>query len=257
MPIIVHLQSRVFQVVNVCDYPYNVDCKGSATPTPSPPSPSRPSPSPPVQSSTQPPQQPSYPSPTYPPQPPTYSPQPPTYPPPQPPTYPPPQPPTYPPQLPTYQPQAPYTPASYPGNSWLNKIDPDPWHQRTSATQLEIDQEKLQQEISNDEQQMNNQQPQDVTEMSTLLNPWNLFQIVPAELMKSPCSNGNVHRLNEACTNMVVCRNNRPQLVRCSIGFSYDKPTDSCKPFSIAKWLVTIFHNVFVIESIQIIATLT
>ncbi|XP_032677842.1 probable chitinase 10 [Odontomachus brunneus] len=193
-------------VVDVCDYPYNVDCKGAVTPKPQHPHPP-----------TQPPQTPSHPPPTYPTKPPTYPSQPPTYAPP-----------------PTYQPQPyPPPPPAYPGNPWLNKADPDPWNQRPSASQLEIDQERLKQEEANGQPLGINSQ--DVTETSSLVNPWNLFQVVPSELMNAPCKNGDVHRLNEACTNMVVCRNERPQMVRCSPGFSYDKPSDSCRPFSVAK----------------------
>ncbi|XP_011153893.1 WAS/WASL-interacting protein family member 3 [Harpegnathos saltator] len=203
-------------ILNVCDYPYNVDCRGAATPKPQPP------PQPP----TIPPQTPSHPPPTSKPstKPPTYPPQP---------TYPS-QPPTYPsPQLPTYQPQ-PYPPPAYPGNPWLTKVEPDPWHQRPSASQLEIDNERLKNEEMTNGQPLDNQ-PQDVMETSSLMSPWNLFQVIPPELMSTPCKNGDVHRLNESCTNMVVCRNDRPQMVRCSSGFSYDKPSDSCKPFSVAK----------------------
>ncbi|XP_050457095.1 uncharacterized protein LOC126854422 [Cataglyphis hispanica] len=253
------LRSLVYNdILNVCDYPYNVDCKGAATPKPpkptqpsqTPTQPSQPSPTNPPQPPTRPPQ----PS-TRPPQPPTRPPQPPTRPsqpptrPPQPPTYPsqppvyPPQPPTYPPQPPTNPPQPPIYPQpypppspSYPGNPWLNKAETDPWHQRPQASQLEINKEKREQEaISTDNQLLllgNRPTPISETE---LVNPWTLFQVIPSELANTTCNNGDVHRLNDACTNVVVCRNNKPQMVRCSTGFSYDKPSDSCRPLSIAK----------------------
>jgi len=238
----------IFQILNVCDYSYSVDCKGAATPKPPTQAPpTRPqstyTPQPPTyapQPPTYAPQPPTYApqSPTYGPQPPTYAPQPPTYA-PQPPTYAP-QPPTYqpiPPKPPTYpvltQPQPYPPPPSYP-NPWLNRTETDPWHQRQPATQLEIDKKRHKQEQA-DSQQLSDQ-PTDKTETSSLTNPWTVFQVVPPELMNVPCQNGEVHRLNDACTNVVVCTNNRPQLIRCSSGFSYDKPSDSCKPFSIAKW---------------------
>ncbi|CAL1689397.1 unnamed protein product [Lasius platythorax] len=237
-------------ILNVCDYPYNVDCKGAATPKPPKPTqpptqpsrpPSQPSqpptqPSKPPTQPSQPPTQPSQPPPTNPPQPPTYPPQPPTYP-PQPPAYPP-QPPTNPPQPPIYPQPQPYPPPppSYPGNPWLSKTETDPWHQRPQASQLEINKEKHKQEaISPDNQLLDNRPVHVATETSSLLNPWTLFQVIPSELMNATCNNGDVHRLNDACTNVVVCRNNKPQMVRCSTGFSYDKPSDSCRPFSVAK----------------------
>jgi len=229
-----------------------VDCKGAATPKPL------------VQSSptypTYAPQSPTYApqSPTYAPQPPTYTPQSPTYA-PQPPTYAPqsptyaPQPPTYAPQSPTYAPQpptyqpAPPKPPSYPvqpqpypppssyPNPWLNRTEADLWHQRQPAIQLEINKERHRQDLQTDNEQSGNQST-DISETSSLSNPWTVFQVVPPELMSAPCQNGEVHRLNDTCTNVMVCRNNRPQLIRCSPGFSYDRPSDSCRPFSIAKW---------------------
>lgn len=234
-------------ILNVCDYPYNVDCKGAATPKP--PKPTQP-PSQPSQSSTQPsqpsptnpsqlPTRPSQP-PTRPPQPPTRPPQPPTRP-PQPPTYPsqppayPPQPPTNPSQPPSYPQPYPPPPPSYPGNPWLSKVESDLWQQRSQASQLEINKEKHEQEtISADNQLLLGNRPI-ATETSELVNPWTLFQVIPSELVNATCNNGDVHRLNDACTNVVVCRNNKPQMVRCSTGFSYDKPSDSCRPLSVAK----------------------
>lgn len=251
----------VFQILNVCDYPYNVDCKGAATPKPSKPTqpptqpsqtptqPSQPSPTNPPQPPTRPPQPPTRPSqpPTRPSQPPTRPSQPPTRP-PQPPTYPsqppvyPPQPPTNPPQPPIYPQPYPPPPPSYPGNPWLNKAETDPWHQRPQASQLAINKEKHEQEaISADNQLLllgNRPTPISETE---LVNPWTLFQVIPSELANTTCNNGDVHRLNDACTNVVVCRNNKPQMVRCSTGFSYDKPSDSCRPLSIAKWYDLFF----------------
>ncbi|XP_029155777.1 extensin-1-like [Nylanderia fulva] len=292
-------------LLNVCDYLNNVDCKGLATPQPPKPTqpptrpsqpPTRPSrpptlpsqpptlpsqpptlpsqpptlpsqpptlpsqpptlpsqpptlPSqPPTQASQPPPTNPSQP-PTYPSQPPVYPSQPPVYPsqppiyPSQPPVYPsqppiyPPQPPTYPqpmnPQPPIYQPYPPSP--SYSGNPWLSKIEADPWLPRSQAPQLEINKEHKQEAISLDNQLLDNQPMHVATETPSLVNPWTLFQVIPSELMNATCNNDDVHRLNDACTNVIVCRNNKPQIVRCSTGFSYDKPSDSCKPFSIAK----------------------
>ncbi|XP_012223801.2 uncharacterized protein [Linepithema humile] len=273
-------------LLNVCDYTYNVDCKGAATPNPppkqpsteSPESPSQPSPTlqpanpsqlptrppqPPTrppQPPTRPPQPPTRPSqpPTRPPQPPTRPPQPPSSPPtpvtnpPQPPSYPtqppsyptqppsyPTQPPvypaqpTYPPAPPSYQPQPYPPPPAYSGNPWLSRIDP--WHQRSSTSQLEIEKEKSKQQLLIDSELLSDQPAAHETETSSVVNPWTLFQVIPPELLNAQCNNGDIHRLNDACTNVVVCRNNRPQMVNCSPGFSYDKPSDSCKAFSVAK----------------------
>lgn len=223
----------MFQILNVCDYPYNVDCKGAATPKPPKPTqpptqssqtPTQPSQSPTQtsQSPTQPsqsPTQPSQPSPTNPPQPPVYPPQP-----------------AYPPQPPIYQPQPyPPPPPSYSRNPWLSKVESDPWHQRSQALQLEVNKENPIQEATNN-QLLNNRPTPIATETSDLVNSWPLFQVIPSELANTTCNNGDVHKLNDACTNVVVCRNSKPQMVRCSTGFSYDKPSDSCRPFNIAKW---------------------
>ncbi|KAG7209361.1 hypothetical protein KM043_015461 [Ampulex compressa] len=229
--------------LNVCDYTYKVDCQGAATPKPQPPAtypPPRPSKVPeqstyPPEEPSYPPQQPSYapppptflpPQSTYPPQPPTYPPQQPTYP-PQQPSYPPQQP-SYPPQSPAYPPQQP----AYPANPWLNKLETDPWHQRPVATQLEIEKQRQQQEAA-DSRPPSGQQ--DVPAALELSNPWNVVQGVPAGVEKAPCEEGEVHRLNESCSNVVVCRNGRPQVVQCPLGFTYDKPSGSCQPFSVAK----------------------
>ncbi|KAL6258681.1 hypothetical protein P5V15_010633 [Pogonomyrmex californicus] len=279
-------------ILNVCDYQHNVDCRGTATPKPL--QPTQPPTQPPQPSSTyvpikpptypsKPPTNPSQPPtyqpqpPTYQPQPPTYQPQPPTHPPqssthsPQPPTHPPqppthqpqpptyqpqppiyqpqppsyqPQPPTYSPQPPTYAPQPPnppkpptYQPQPYPplpsaysANPWL-KVKTDSW--QDPGTQLEIDKEIEKQESA--DSPALDQSTHNAIETSTLTNPWTLHQVIPPELMITPCNNGDVHKLNDACTSVIVCKNNKPQVVACSKGFTYDKPSDSCKPFSIAK----------------------
>lgn len=74
-------------------------------------------------------------------------------------------------------------------------------------------------------------------ESSTIAtSPWEVFHTIPQEFAKAPCDNGEVHRLNDACTSVVVCRSRRPQLINCQTGYAYDKPTDACRPLSIAKW---------------------
>lgn len=243
---IVLYQGFIFQILNVCDYQYNVDCKGTATPKPVKPT-QLPTQSPQPSSTYAPikPPIPSKPS-TYPPQPPTYQPQPPTYQ-PQPPTYQPqpqpqPQPPTYAPQPPaypkppSYQPQPYPSPSLYSGNPWLNKDKSDPWHQRNLATQLEIDKEIQKQEVSTDSPALDDQPTHDAIETSSLTNPWTLFQEIPSELMRTPCQNGNIYKLNDSCTKMIVCRNNKPEMIECLPGFSYDKASDSCMPFNVAVW---------------------
>ena len=71
---------------------------------------------------------------------------------------------------------------------------------------------------------------------STIANPWEVIHTIPQEFAKVPCENGEVHRLTESCSSVVVCRNQRPQLINCQTGYTYDKPSDSCRPFTIAKW---------------------
>ncbi|XP_012146562.1 uncharacterized protein LOC100879494 isoform X2 [Megachile rotundata] len=227
-------------LLGVCDYPYNVDCKGAATPGPTLPTvPSQ------TQSPVQPslPPQPTYPtSPPYVPSQPPYVPSQPPYVPSQPPYIPsqPPYVPSQPPYIPSQppyvpsQPQQPQQPSygpsppsygpspSYPNNPWLSKAEPDPWNQRPVASQLEIDSQKKELLGVQDT-------PQEIE------NAWTLLQSIPASLTKVPCNDGDMHRLNDACTNVVVCRNGRPQLVQCVTGLTYDRPSDSCKPFSIAK----------------------
>ncbi|CAK9833032.1 Probable chitinase 10 [Anthophora retusa] len=191
------------ELLGVCDYPYNVDCKGAATPAL------------PLQTLPQ------TELPSLPPQPPTYAP---PYQPLQPSPLPPQPPVNELPQQPSYGPSQ---PSSYPLNPWLSKTEPDPWHQRPVSSQLEINKQQAQLQENLDSQQ---------EQVEHFQNPWNVLQGVPASLSMVPCKNGDMHRLNDPCTNVVVCRNGRPQLVQCSVGLTYDKASDSCKPFSIAKW---------------------
>lgn len=192
--------------MGVCDYPYNVDCKGAATPSPPPStaSPTIESTASQTQSTTQ-----TQPQPQPQPQPPSYGPQPPSYG-PQPP------PPAY---------------ASVWSNPWLAKAGPegDLWHQRPVAP---LDTQK--QEEEEEEEELIEEQPQQ--QQFSLENPWQLLQNIPASLATVPCESGKIHSLNESCSNVVVCRNGRPQLVQCSTGLKYDRLSDSCKPISVAKW---------------------
>ncbi|KAG9432945.1 hypothetical protein HZU67_04911 [Apis mellifera carnica] len=226
--------------LGVCDYPYNVDCKGAVSPS-LPPTPTLPqiqSSQSPVsipsgqQSPQQPSQQPSY-APSQPQQPPYIPSQP------QQPPYIPSQPqqPSYAPSQPSYgsiYPQQPsygdsqsmYGSQSFSGNPWLSRVQPVPWNERSVNTQLEIDKEQNEREEEIDTQKESTEQ---------LQNPWDVVQNIPSSLSTVPCQDGDVHKLNDACTNVVVCRNGRPQLLQCLLGNSYDRPSDSCKPISIAK----------------------
>ncbi|XP_012535979.1 protein transport protein SEC31 [Monomorium pharaonis] len=266
-------------ILNVCDYQHNVDCKGTATPKPLKPtqSPTQ-SPQPsstyaPINPTTRPPKPSTYPpqQPTYQPQPPTYQPQPPTYQPqppnyqPQPPNYQPqPQPPTYQPQPPAYQPptqssqppepsQPTYSPQSptyapqppsyqpYPsppssyGNSWLNNAKSNPWQQRNLEIQQEIDKEIQKEEVETDSPvALDDQSTHDAIETSDVTNPSTLPQITSSELMKTPCHEGEVFKLNQFCTRVVICKNGKPELIQCSPGLSYDIQSNGCVPFHIA-----------------------
>ncbi|XP_076276874.1 uncharacterized protein LOC143207169 [Lasioglossum baleicum] len=177
-------------VVNVCDYPYNVDCKGAATPTPTSTTPSSSTQTTQATQSTQ-------------------STQPPTNP-----------------INPNPYPTNPNP--SYPSNpnSYQN-----PWLQRAGAPPLDTDKEEEDdEELFTAQQQARSPEPEFQSQ-----NPWNLIQNIPASLTTVPCENGDLHRLNHACTNVVVCRNGRPQLVQCSTGLAYDRSSDACEPISIAK----------------------
>ncbi|XP_053987300.1 uncharacterized protein LOC128880836 [Hylaeus volcanicus] len=192
-------------LLNVCDYPYNVDCKGSATPAPT---------TPPITIGpiTQSPSKP-----------------------PQPPTYPPTQPPYGQPGPPPYGQPGP----SYP---WLNlKANSETWNQQAESSQLDDDKS---------EESLFEKHPQPP---ETSPNPWNVLQNIPASLVAVPCKNGDIHRLNEACTNVVVCRSGRPQLVQCSSGLIYDRPSDSCQPHSVAKWWVFASNDEFLLGDILIV----
>lgn len=96
----------IFKELGVCDYPYKVDCKGAATPRPPPP----PETAPPTLPPTLPP--------VGPPRPPVNPWEPPTGP-----------------NLPPYQPPPPQG----------TRIEPDPWHQRPAPSQIELDNESLDQ----------------------------------------------------------------------------------------------------------------
>ena len=69
-----------------------------------------------------------------------------------------------------------------------------------------------------------------------ITNPWDTSHEIPKEIANAPCKDGDVHRIDETCTSVVVCRDNKPQLLNCQTGYIYDKSSDSCKPFNVAKW---------------------
>ncbi|XP_033323125.2 uncharacterized protein LOC117218688 [Megalopta genalis] len=190
-------------LLGVCDYPYNVDCKGAATPKPTTTtSQSTSSTTQPTQTSqtTQGSSNPSYPN-------------------------------------PNPNPSYPSNP-SYPGsgnsyqNPWLSRLDPESWQQRVAESPSDFDEEDDddERELSSGQQHPRSPQPELQSQ-----NPWNLIQNVPASLATVPCENGDLHRLNHACTNVVVCRNGRPQLVQCSSGLAFDRSSDVCQPISVAK----------------------
>ncbi|XP_012257173.2 basic salivary proline-rich protein 1-like [Athalia rosae] len=219
-------------------------------PTP-PPNPSYPNYPPQIPPQPQyPPQHP--PQPQYPPQQPQYpqQPQQPQYPyPPQQPHYPShppqylPQQPQYPPHRPQY-PQYPQPPQQPPYN--VARTDPDPWHQRPVASEIELQEEK--DKIAKEQQQQILQQlsqqgvdiaplifQEDAPQKPPLLNPWGQLHVIPAQLDKIPCKDGDIHRLTDSCSSVVVCRKGRPQLVRCNSPETYDRVSDSCRPFTLAK----------------------
>ncbi|KAK0075494.1 hypothetical protein PV326_011524, partial [Microctonus aethiopoides] len=185
--------------VGVCDYPYNVDCQGAATPSPLPPW----QPDENIdnsltgssdgsfgsQQTTEPPRQ----------QPPPVT----------------------------------FPPSAYPQNQWSFRSQQNLWNQRPAASQIEIDRDQQYREMT--AQTQNDLTEHDSTEISTIHNPWSTIHAIPADLTKLPCENGKIHRLDDACTSVVVCRNKRPQLVKCDMGLIYDYPSDSCRHFSIAK----------------------
>ncbi|XP_043275177.1 uncharacterized protein [Venturia canescens] len=176
--------------VSVCDYLYNVDCQGAATPPPMPlPAPES---TWPTASGAERPTQPQQ----------------------------------------TQRPQPTFPPGAYPDNSWLGRSgEPDPWHQRPVGAQLELDMKQDAANGNNSGEAVES----DPTVTPTIQSPWDLVHSIPEELTKGPCENGNVHRLDESCASVVVCRNKRPQLVQCPQGFTYDRPSDSCRHFNIAK----------------------
>lgn len=182
---------QFFQAYGICDYPYNVDCQGAPTPRPPPtPRPETPSPTPGVSPSPVTPQQPDQPRP----QPPAVT----------------------------------FPPGAYPQPQWSFRSHIDPWNQRPTAGQIEVDN---QENLYNDPSGL-----EGTTEPPTVLNPWGTMHTIPEELMKLPCETGKVHRLDDACTSVVVCKNSRPQLIQCDEGLSYDRPSDSCRHFTVAKW---------------------
>ncbi|XP_035735212.1 uncharacterized protein LOC118447412 [Vespa mandarinia] len=185
--------------LGVCDYLRNVDCKGSATPKPQ-------------QSTTQSWSQSSV-SIQYPPSYPSQSP--------------------YPTQQPSYIPQQPTRPSSpYLGSSWVSNVNGELWQQRTGNNDRELEKEEEERDSTA------SRKPEiieELSESSSITNPWTILHTIPASMSKIPCTDGDLHKLDETCTSVLVCRTGRPQLVRCTTGMIYDRPTDSCKPFTIAK----------------------
>ncbi|XP_015187258.1 PREDICTED: uncharacterized protein LOC107072111 [Polistes dominula] len=186
--------------LGVCDYVRNVDCKGSATPKPQPSTTQSWSTASPVSS-----QNPSYPS--YPSNP-SQSP--------------------YPTQQPSYVPQQPTRPPSpYLATSWGSNVNVESWQQRSNQQDVQKEEDK---EIVTSKPETLQESPE-----SSITNPWTVLHTIPASMSKVPCTDGDLHKLDDACTSVIVCRLGRPQLVRCTTGMIYDRPTDSCKPFVIAK----------------------
>ncbi|XP_043488559.1 probable chitinase 10 [Polistes fuscatus] len=185
--------------LGVCDYVRNVDCKGSATPKPQPQS--QPQSSTTQSWSTASPvsvQYPSYPS--------------------------------HPSQSPYPTQQSPYIPtrpSPYLATSWGSNVNAEPWQQLSK-----------QQDVQKEDKEIVSSKPetlQESPESSSITNPWTVLHTIPASMSKVPCTDGDLHKLDDACTSVIVCRAGRPQLVRCTTGMIYDRPTNSCKPFVIAK----------------------
>ena len=65
---------------------------------------------------------------------------------------------------------------------------------------------------------------------------WEVYHTIPQEFAKAPCENGELHRLTENCSSVVVCRNRMPQLINCQTGYGYDRISSSCTPSNLAKW---------------------
>ncbi|XP_046740116.1 YLP motif-containing protein 1-like [Diprion similis] len=194
------------EVFGICDYLYRVDCRGAAEPAPW---------SPPI-----------IPHPPHHPYPPT-----------PPPSYYPPQP-----QYPST-----YPPQHHPVNPWLSKgsiAEPDLWNQSPVASSWEKQQEK-DKEIEQ-QHQLHLQQGADIehslqqqeAEKPLQTKPWDQTHLVPTQLEEKRCTDGEVHRLNNSCSSVVVCRNGHLLRIECPSGLTYDKPSDSCKPSTIAKWSV-------------------
>ncbi|KAI4502842.1 hypothetical protein M0802_001886 [Mischocyttarus mexicanus] len=186
--------------LGICDYVRNVDCKGSATPKPQPSSTTQSWSTPAVSV-----QYPSYPSPS-----------------------------PYPTQQPSYiQQQQPTRPSPYLANSWGSNVNAAELWQQRSSNQQDVQKQEDKEIVSNKPETL-----QELPESSSITNPWTVLYTIPASMSKVPCTDGDLHKLDDACTGVIVCRAGRPQLVRCTTGMTYDRPSDSCKPFVIAKWYV-------------------
>lgn len=207
------------QAVSVCDYAYNVDCQGAATPKPLPipePEPENGGPSG-GSNPQQPPQGPSSGGSS----PGTGGSQQPI------------QPPTGGSQQPTQPPPVTFPPGAYPQNSWGFRTSPDSWYQRSVNSPSVIDDNQPKTEALQSDPPT---KEQDTSDGLNLNNAWETMHAIPVELTKVPCQNGMIHRLDDACTSVVVCKNNKPQLVQCDTGLTYDKQSDSCRHFNVAKW---------------------
>ncbi|KAJ8682739.1 hypothetical protein QAD02_018531 [Eretmocerus hayati] len=212
----------------ICDYPEKVDCKGAAAPRPLPSTTTTEAPAP---APTRPNPRPTRPTPTT-----------------QQPDEPNPNPPYNPDEAELPAPINPYQPA----NSFLIRTKPEQfWQQRhsasaSSAAASEID---IQKEVDQDVQA--SQQVEDEEYGTTTSQPqaesWKVSYDVPSEYLKTPCTNGEVHPIDEKCSSVVVCRKNVPQVINCPGKSAYDRPTDSCLPSEQAKWTGMAFS----IEALQ------
>ncbi|XP_008551324.1 uncharacterized protein LOC103573857 isoform X1 [Microplitis demolitor] len=128
-------------------------------------------------------------------------------------------------------PQVTFPPGPYPQNQW--GLRSEIRNQRSTVLLPELnDQQREKKIVTGDITKLIQEVP---AETSVVHDQKGTAHVIPTEWTKLPCENEKILRLDEACTNVVVCKNGRPQFIACDVGFAYDRISESCKNYTTAK----------------------
>ncbi|CAG5096861.1 Protein of unknown function, partial [Cotesia congregata] len=85
----------------------------------------------------------------------------------------------------------------------------------------------------------------DLKDASVVDNQQMTEHVIQNEWTKLSCENGKILRLDDTCSNVVVCKNHRPQLITCDPGFTYDLQLEACQNHTTAECSVITFGKFY------------